>query len=149
MRIYTHTVLISKSFIWMHIFQCQMQNSLLPIHDNNTYSLVNILCTGQLPAHCLGHPAILSFGSKVKAVCAHINHILCADTVSSAEDSHEQFPRSRSTRNGKKGLKLVAAIMTQSFIKSNYEQPLKLWQQRVEAYVPHEEYCTALLAWRL
>lgn len=57
--------------------------------------------------------------------------------VSSAGDSHEQFPRSRSTHNI-----YVAAILTQSFIKSNYKQPLKLWQERVEGYAPHEKYCS-------
>lgn len=97
-----------------------------------TPSARSIPCAlGSCPAHGLGHPVILSFGSKVKVVCAHINHILCADTVSSAGDSHEQFPRSRSTHKRKKGLELVTAIMTQSFIKSNYEQPqtvaIKSW----------------------
>lgn len=64
--------------------------------------------------------------------------------VSSAGDSNEQFLKSRNTHN----TYYVAAIMAHSFIKSNYEQPLKLWQQRVEAYAPHEKYCstsTALL----
>lgn len=85
---------------------------------------------GSCPAHCLGHTVILSFGSKVKAVSAHIHHVLGADTVSSVGHSHEQTPRSRSTHN----TYYVATIMSQSFTGSNYKQPLKLWQQRPEAY---------------
>lgn len=140
--------------------KCKMISYQSMITTPTAWSIPRAL--GSCPAHCLVYSVALSFGSKVKAVCAHINRVLCfiwfisyiymvyyiIYTVSSAGDSHEQFPRSRSTHN----IYYVAAIMTQSFIKSNYPQPLKLWQQRVEASAPHEKHCstsTALLAWRL
>lgn len=123
MRIYIHTV-----FFQNPLYECMFSDAKCKTISYQsmitTPSARSIPCAlGSCPAHGLGHPVILSFGSKVKVVCAHINHILCADTVSSAGDSHEQFPRSRSTHKRKKGLELVTAIMTQSFIKSNYEQP--------------------------
>lgn len=72
------TVFISKPFIWMHVFWCQMQNNLVSIHDNNTFSSVNTLCTGQLPCSWLRTPSNPVFWLQSEScLCPYKPYIMC------------------------------------------------------------------------